>query len=245
MRRLLVWCLAVLALTATLVSCRTATVVIVPTLAPSERPFPLLPAPTKVIGMMYNFPSREGEPDHDPGFYVRSANALTTDGAAIAMPQVYDTVYYEAELVVIIGKRARRVSETEASGHILGYTCGMDGTPIVTDADGSRNLARSIGGKSIDGIAPVGPRIASQLNVSGHDIILRINGEEVERANTNDFVLSPALVVSQLSEFFTLEPGDMIFMGASRLVPQMTAGHEVEVEITGIGILRHTVEGRR
>ena len=245
MRRSFVGCLTLLALAAILGSCRTETVVLVPSLAPSDRPFPLLPAPSKVVGMMFNFPPREDQPDQDPGFYIRSANALAKDGTEIAIPEMYDTVSYEAELVLIVGKRARNVAVEDALDYILGFTCGMDGTPVVNDADGNRNLARSLGGKSVDGIAPVGPRMVPRLNASGHDIILRINGEEIERASTNDFVLSPEHVVSQLSRFFTLEPGDMIFMGASRLVPKMTPGHEVEVEITGIGVLRHTVAGRR
>ncbi len=213
-----------------------------PDLVPSELPrarlFELLPPPTKAIGIMKNFPPLDPDvPVAKPGFFVRAASSLARAGDPIVLPHAYDTVLYEAELVIIIGRRARNVSVDEAEEFIYGYTCGMDGSPSVTDADGQLQLAPSLAGKSADGIAPVGGRIVRSLGASGHDIILRVNGRELERTNTDHMVMGPAELVSMVSQSITLEVGDVIFTGASKAIPKMRAGDVVEVEITGVGIL--------
>lgn len=202
----------------------------------AQGPLPGTVAPTKAIGMMANFPPAEpkAEPSQ-PAFFVRAAGAVARGGDPIVLPTFYETVLYEAELVIVIGRRARNVSQEEAAGCILGYTCGMDGSPLVLDEDGQRDPARSLAGKSADGVAPIGPRIVPKLDPEGHDIVLRINGEEVERANTRNLVWQPKRIVSELSRALTLEPGDVIFAGARKAIPKMRAGDVVEVEIEGIG----------
>jgi 2-keto-4-pentenoate hydratase/2-oxohepta-3-ene-1,7-dioic acid hydratase in catechol pathway len=199
--------------------------------------------------MMHNFPPVEslpaGESPPEPGFFVRAAGAIGRHGVPIVMPERYDTVLYEGELVIVIGGRASRVSEDEAAACILGYTCGMDGSPLVVDPAGERDPARSIFGKSADGIAPVGPVLIRELDPAGHEILLRVNGEEIERANTRDLIWSPSRIVSELSQRVALEPGDLIFAGARRAVPRMQPGDTIEVEISGIGVLRTTVIGAR
>lgn len=199
-------------------------------------PLPGTVPPTKAIGMMANFPPVEpGVDQPPPAFFVRAAGAVARGGDPIVLPVFYDTVLYEGELVIVIGRRARNVSPAEAARCILGYTCGMDGSPLVLDENGQRDPARSLAGKSADGIAPIGPRVVPKLDPQGHDIVLRINGEEVERANTRDLVWPPERIVSELSHALTLEPGDVIFAGARNAIPKMRAGDVVEVEIDGIG----------
>lgn len=199
------------------------------------------PAPTKGIGMMRNFPPPPGETQDPPGFFVRSAGAISRHGAPIALPRALDTVLYEGELVIVIGRRAHRVTPAQAEACILGYTCGMDGSPTFVDSQGKPDLARSLAGKSTDGIAPVGPRLIPRLDPAGHAITLRVNGKVVERANTKDFIWSPARIVSEISQTVTLEPGDVIFCGAKQAVPRLTPGDVVEVEIEGIGVLKNRV----
>jgi 2-keto-4-pentenoate hydratase/2-oxohepta-3-ene-1,7-dioic acid hydratase in catechol pathway len=197
-----------------------------------------VPAPTKGLGMMCNFPPLEpGKEQGPPEFFVRAAGAVGRAGEPIVMPRRYGTVLYEGELVVVIGKRARAVTPAEARECIAGYTCGMDGSPLVLDAKGERDPARSLAGKSADGIAPVGPELVRSLKAEGHDIILRRNGKEVERANTRDLIWDPPRMVSELSQRLTLEPGDVIFSGARRAIEKMEPGDTVEVEIEGIGVL--------
>lgn len=200
------------------------------------------PAPTKGIGMMYNFPPLEGEaPPAGPAFFVRAAGSVTWDDRPIAIPKALDTILYEGELVIVLGKRASRVTPEEAVACIAGYTCGMDGSPLIVDAEGNRDAARSIAGKSVDGVAPVGPELVRELDPKGHVIVLRINGKEVERANTKDLIWDPPRIVSEISKTVSLEPGDLIFCGARKAVPMMKPGDEVEVDIEGIGVLRRTV----
>jgi 2-keto-4-pentenoate hydratase/2-oxohepta-3-ene-1,7-dioic acid hydratase in catechol pathway len=201
--------------------------------------------PTKGIGMMHNYPPLEppadGSPPPPPAFFVRAAGSISGPGKKIVIPKALDTILYEGELVVVIGRTASRVSEAEAARCIRGYTCGMDGSPLVLGPDGARDPARSLAGKSADGMAPVGPRVVERLDPNGHEIVLRINGVEVERASTNDLIWRPARIVSEVSKTVALEPGDVIFCGARRAVPKMQPGDVVEVEISGIGVLRNEV----
>jgi 2-keto-4-pentenoate hydratase/2-oxohepta-3-ene-1,7-dioic acid hydratase in catechol pathway len=198
-----------------------------------------VPLPTKGIGMMFNYPPLEpGKEQGEPAFFVRAAGAIGRAGEPIVMPRRYETVLYEGELVVVIGKRARAVTPAEASECIAGYTCGMDGSPFVPDAKGERDPARSLAGKSADGIAPVGPHLVKSLKPEGHAIILRRNGKEVERANSRDLIWDPPRLVSEISQCLTLEPGDVIFTGARQAIAKMQPGDTVEVEIEGIGLLR-------
>lgn len=198
-------------------------------------PIPGAPRPTQGIGVMYNYPPADGSaPTKAPGFFLRSPGAITPAGTDIPMPRAYERFLYEAELVIVIGRRARNVSEAEAPAHILGYTVGMDGSPSVTDADGEADLARSLFGKSADGVAPVGSRLVGSLDPEGHDVVLRVNGEEVDRVSTKKLRWGPARLVSELSRLITLEPGDVIYTGAHRPVPRMKVGDVVEVEVEGI-----------
>jgi 2-keto-4-pentenoate hydratase/2-oxohepta-3-ene-1,7-dioic acid hydratase in catechol pathway len=205
------------------------------------------PGPTKGLGMMYNFPPLEegGEPPPAPAFFVRAAGSISRDGAPIVIPRALDTILYEGELVIVMGRRASRVTPEEAEACILGYTCGMDGSPLVRDSEGERDPARSLAGKSADGVAPVGPRLVPELDPAGHAIVLRVNGEEVERANTRDLILDGPEVVSLISRTVTLEPGDVIFCGARKAVPELEEGDTVEVEIEGIGVLKNTVRAEK
>lgn len=196
-------------------------------------------APTKGIGMMSNFPSPES--DAEPAFFVRSAGSISRHNVPIEIPKALDTILYEGELVIVMGRRAHRVTEQQAKACIRGFTCGMDGSPLILDDQGERDPARSLAGKSADGIAPVGPRLVPRLDPNGHAITLKVNGRIVQQANTRDFVWKPARVVSEISKTVTLEPGDVIFCGATRAIPRMTPGDVVEVEIDGIGVLRNTI----
>jgi len=199
--------------------------------------------PTKGFGMMFNFPPVEGTPAPvpPPGYFVRAASSLSEPDAKIEIPRGVDTILYESELAIVIGTRARRVSEAGAAACIAGYTCGMDGSPLILDANGERDAARSIAGKSFDGVAPVGTQLVTKLAPGGHEVVLRVNGEEVDRSNTRDLIWQPERIVSEISQKVTLEPGDVIFCGANKAVPKMRPGDVVEVEISGIGVMRNEV----
>lgn len=210
-----------------------------------------LPLP-KVVGMVFNFPLPPGTPSQGPPtFFVRSWGAITVDeDRPVILPATLqgagatDHVNYEAELVIIMGQRARNVPEAQAANHILGFTAGMDGTPFVVDPAGNRDVLRSVALKSLDGFAPIAKKVVKKLNPAGHDVVLRINGAEVERANTNDLIWGPNRIVAELSKLMTLEAGDLIFAGARRQVDGLRAGDSFEVEVEGVASLsRQIVSG--
>ncbi len=207
---------------------------------------PGAPPATKAIGMMYNYPSLDpAKPSPPPGFFVRAATSLARHGDSISIPEALPRVLYEGELVVVIGQHATKMTPELAKRCILGYTCGMDGSPEVLDARGERDVARSIAGKSADGIAPVGPILVENLDISTAEVVLRVNGKEVERARPRELVWDVPTLISRISQTVTLNPGDVIFTGATRAVPKLEPGDEVDVEIAGIGTLRNkVVQGR-
>lgn len=202
------------------------------------------PPPTKGISIVSNVRSAAADaPVPEPFFAVRAAGAISGPGDALVIPPAVPELDYEGELAIVIGRRASRVSPEDAQQYIRGYTCGMDGTAVYRTADGALDWGRSLAGKSVDGIAPVGGGMVDALDPQGHDVVLRINGEEKERFRTTDLVWDPHRIVSEVSQTVTLEPGDVIYTGTRRPIPRMAPGDVVEVEISGICTLRNPVVG--
>ncbi|MBI4585202.1 MAG: fumarylacetoacetate hydrolase family protein [Planctomycetes bacterium] len=198
-----------------------------------------VPKPTKAIGILNNYPpSDPTQPARMPAFFVRAAGAISAHGDELKVSRVYDTILYEGELVAVVKKRAQAVSLEEAKDFILGYTCGMDGSPEVLDEEGEPDVARSLAGKSADHVAPVGPWVVSGIDPALQEVQLRVNGKVVERSHTRNLTWNPERLVHEVTKTVTLEPGDLIFTGATRAVPQFAPGDFVEVEITDVGILK-------
>ena len=153
-------------------------------------------------------------------------------------------VDYEAELVIVIGRRAHNISENDASQFILGYTCGND----VTARDCQRDDGQWTRGKSFDTFAPLGPWIETQLNPDTCNIRCRLNGRVMQDSNTKDLIFNSRQLVSYLSRCMTLLPGTVIMtgtpagVGAARKPPVfLSNGDSIEVDIEGIGVLRNPV----
>lgn len=213
----------------------------IPQLALHKEKHPV-PKPTKVIGLIANYPPADASaPVGSPAFFVRSVNALIAHGEIVPVPEGYDSVLYEGELVIVIGKQASKVKPEEAGDCILGYTCGMDGSPVKLNADGERDVARSLAGKSADSVAPVGPWVVKGIDPAEQEIQIRVNGELVERCHARDLIWDPLRIITEISRNITLEPGDLIFTGASRAIPKFRPGDRVEVEITDVGILSNYI----
>jgi 2-keto-4-pentenoate hydratase/2-oxohepta-3-ene-1,7-dioic acid hydratase in catechol pathway len=203
-----------------------------------------VPQPTKTIGMINNYPPADGSaPVAAPAFFVRSPNALAAHGDVLEIPQDFSSVLYEGELVIVIGETASRVSPEQAARCILGYTCGMDGSPLALDAEGKRDVARSLAGKSADGIAPVGPYVVDAIDGAAQKIELRVNGQTADAVSTAELIWKPERIIAEVSRTITLEPGDLIFTGARRAIPEFRPGDRVDVEISGIGILTNHIAG--
>jgi 2-keto-4-pentenoate hydratase/2-oxohepta-3-ene-1,7-dioic acid hydratase in catechol pathway len=175
--------------------------------------------------------------------FIKASTALTGPDHPIILPSVApNEVDYEAELVVVIGKRCRNVSEDHALDYVLGYTCGND----VSARDCQRqSLAR---GKSFDTFAPLGPWIETKLDPDSCAISSRLNGETMQNSNTSDLIFNVRQLISYLSNSTTLLPGTSIMTGTpsgvgfARKPPVfLKVDDVVEVEIAGIGTLRNPV----
>lgn len=219
----------------------------------TDRCFPLaavrvLPPcqPAKLIGLWNNFHERavqEGlqRPAHPP-YFIKAANCYAAHGDAIRCPAGYaGMVVFEAELGIVIGRRATAVSVQEATAAIFGYTCVND----VTARDLMRldpAFVHWTRAKSFDTFGPLGPVIATGIDPAGLRVRAIVNGTERQNYPVSDMFFSPAEIVSRLSHDMTLEPGDVIACGTSVGAGSLQQGDIVEIAIDGIGRLVNRFE---
>jgi 2-keto-4-pentenoate hydratase/2-oxohepta-3-ene-1,7-dioic acid hydratase in catechol pathway len=212
-----------------------------------------LPAvyPSKILAIGRNYVDHAIEggaaPPEAPLLFNKLTNSLSAHDAPIVLPSISNKVDYEAELAVVIGRRAKRVSEAEALEYVFGYT-------LIDDVS-ARDLQFGDGqwtrGKGLDTFAPLGPFITTRdeiKDVQALKIEGRLNGEVMQSSNTGKMIFKVAYVVSYLSQGITLEPGDVIAtgtpdgVGVFRKPPVLLkAGDVFEVEIEGLGTLRNPV----
>jgi 2-keto-4-pentenoate hydratase/2-oxohepta-3-ene-1,7-dioic acid hydratase in catechol pathway len=202
------------------------------------------------VGLNYALHAKEGGhpiPTY-PSFFLRVPTSLTAPGAPVIRPKVSIQLDYECELTIVIGKGGRHIPEARALDHVFGYTLFND----VSVRDFQRKTTQWTPGKNFDSTGPLGPWVvtADELppGASGLHIQTRVNGEVMQDSNTSDMIFSTANVIATLSEFMTLEPGDIIATGTpsgvahARKPPAwMKAGDRVEVELEGIGVLSNPI----
>ncbi len=199
--------------------------------------------PSKIICVGRNYAAHAKElgnpiPTH-PMLFFKPPSALLEPGGTIVIPAVSQQVEYEAEIGVVIGRRASKVSAVEAMQYVRGFTCGNDVTcRDLQKPDGQWGRA-----KGFDTFCPVGPMIAEGLDWTTLEVIGRVNGEERQRASVSDMIFSIPVLIEYISGIMTLEPGDLILTGTPEGVGRLHPGDVVEVEIPGVGILRNTVAG--
>ena len=182
----------------------------------------------------------EFPPQADVGY--RANNALVATDEAIVIPRdATDQVQYEGELVVVIGKPCKRVSEAQALDYVFGYTIGND-VSERTWQRGDRTLWR---GKNTDTFKPMGPWIVTGLDPDTLRVIIRLNGQEMFSYAVKDAIFGVRQFISRMSQYLTLHPGDVLWMGTDGATENMKDGDLVEVEIPGIGVLRNPVVRER
>ena len=205
-------------------------------LAPVESP--------RLIGVGLNYAAHAAESGKEhpaqPMVFMLPSTAVIGPGDAIVYPLQGDNVHFEGELAVVIGRRARRVSETEALDYVLGYTCGNDVSERVIQA-AEMDLGCLLVGKGFDTFKPLGPWIETNVDPTGLRLRTHLNGETRQDANTSDLIFSVPRLVAYLSEAITLLPGDVIMTGTPSGVGPLAPGDVVEIEIEGIGSLRNNV----
>jgi 2-keto-4-pentenoate hydratase/2-oxohepta-3-ene-1,7-dioic acid hydratase in catechol pathway len=185
----------------------------------------------------------------EPIVFCKMPTAMIGPGDPIVLPKASGEVDYEAELVVVIGKRLKNVSEAQALEGIFGYSIGHD----VSARDWQKNKPGKqwFLGKSFDTFAPLGPAIvtADELpDVSNLRVQCRINGETLQDSTSKELIFKPGELIAYISQVMTLEPGDVIYtgtppgVGVARTPPRfLRSGDLVEIEIESLGILTNPV----
>lgn len=173
-----------------------------------------------------------------PDVGYRSANALIGHGEAIVIPaDATDRVEYEGEIVGVIGREARHLTEANALECLLGYTIGND-VSERTWQKSDRTMWRA---KNTDTFKPMGPWIETDVDLGSMRTKVRVNGDEKIDFETNDMLFGMATYLARITRYITLYPGDVIWMGTEGKAEPIKHGDEVEIEITGIGTLRNPV----
>jgi 2-keto-4-pentenoate hydratase/2-oxohepta-3-ene-1,7-dioic acid hydratase in catechol pathway len=195
--------------------------------------------PSKVLAVGLNYRSHlEGRTaPKKPEIFFVPASALLEPGGIIRIPPDAKNLHYEGELVLVIGRKTRKVSASEAKNCILGCTCGND----VSERDWQKNDLQWWRAKGCDTFAPLGPAIALDFDWTRSGVQTRLNGNVVQSGRFNELLFDPPAIVSHVSQYVTLFPGDVIYTGTPGSTQAMKPGDQVEVEIEGIGVLRNTV----
>jgi 2-keto-4-pentenoate hydratase/2-oxohepta-3-ene-1,7-dioic acid hydratase in catechol pathway len=205
---------------------------------------PLIPRTFYCAGLNYakhvrEAANRRGEipniPDRAEIGY-RAQNALIAHDEDVIIPaDATDKIHYEGELVVVIGKKAKHLSEKDALACVFGYTIGND-VSERTWQKMDRGLWRA---KNVDTFKPMGPWIETDVDLDAMETTVRLNGKDSNHFKTNDMVFGIQQFIAEMTKYFTLHPGDVIWMGTDGSSPDIKAGDVVEIDITGIGTLRN------
>lgn len=202
---------------------------------------PVIPR-SKVIGIARNYRDHAAELGNEvpaePMMFLKPNTSVIGPGDAIVRPTQSERTDYEGELAAVIGRVAKNVSVEDALDYVFGYTIGND----VTARDLQKTDGQWARAKGFDTFCPLGPAIETEFTPSGDvRIVTRVNGEVRQDGALGEMVHSVAEFISYASHAFTLLPGDVILAGTPAGVGPFVAGDIVEVEITGLGVLRNPV----
>jgi 2-keto-4-pentenoate hydratase/2-oxohepta-3-ene-1,7-dioic acid hydratase in catechol pathway len=202
-------------------------------------------APTKILALAGNYRSHLGDasPRPNPEPFYKPPSCQQNPGDPIVLPPGAKAVHFECELVIVIGKETRRVSEAQARQSIFGVTCGNDVSERIWQNDPKVKDVQWWRAKGADTFGPTGPVIATGIDYGNLKIETRLNGKVMQQDSTSHLVHNCEKIVSFISQAVTLYPGDLIFTGTPGKTSPMKAGDIVEVEIEGIGVLRNPVQG--
>jgi 2-keto-4-pentenoate hydratase/2-oxohepta-3-ene-1,7-dioic acid hydratase in catechol pathway len=212
---------------------------------------PVQPVNVIAIGLNYRRHAAEGgaQIPGEPLIFVKLTTSVIGPGDPIVLPaSAPDEVDYEAELAVVIGKTARKVSEAEALQYVLGYTCANDVSARDCQVRRDKQWSRA---KGFDTFCPLGPCLVidPKVNPNAYPIKTRLNDQVMQNSNTADMIFPVPFLVSYLSHQFTLLPGTVIVtgtpegVGCARKPPVfLRPGDTISVEIDGIGVLTNPVQ---
>lgn len=215
-----------------------------PDLSPEGLRFlpPVMPSKIVCVGLNYrDHAIEQNKPlPEEPLIFIKPTSAVIGPGAAIQVPEWAGRVDHEAELGLVIGRRASRVSLNKAHDYILGLTCVND----VTSRDLQKKDGQFTRAKGFDTFAPIGPCIA--VGLEGRDLQVRgyVNGDLRQDSRTRELIFTISELVEFITAVMTLEPGDIISTGTPSGVGPIKAGDQVTVHVEGVGALTNPVVAR-
>lgn len=199
-------------------------------------------SPTKILCVGQNYRAHARELDNpvpdQPLLFLKPPSALRADGDPIVLPPDSERVDHEGEIAVVIGKRARHVSESEALEVVAGYAPLND----VTARDLQSVDAQWTRAKGFDTFCPVGQTVPGPADWRELEVICRVDGEVRQHGHATDMVFGIPALIAYASRIMTLEPGDLLATGTPEGVGRLLPGQTVEVELVGLGRVANPVE---
>ncbi|MDZ7730240.1 MAG: fumarylacetoacetate hydrolase family protein [Natrialbaceae archaeon] len=198
--------------------------------------------PTKIVCIGKNYADHADEMGGDvpdrPMLFLKPPNTVAGHGDTVTVPAGKARIDHEAELGVVIDEQCRHVDETEAMDVVRGYTCMND----LSNRDDQFQEQNWVRGKAFDGAAPIGPVIATPEEVPP-DAFVRsaVNGERRQDGSREQLIFDVPALIAEITQYLTLEPGDVIATGTPAGVGPLEDGDSVSIEVEGIGTLEHTV----
>ena len=195
--------------------------------------------PRKVVAAGLNYRSHLGgaEPAEYPGLFDKHATSLIGHGAEITYYEDASNLHFEGEMVLIIGRTARNVSVEDAPDYIFAVAPGND----ISERIWQGSDLQWFRAKGADTFGPVGPVMARGVNYDDLLLQTRVNGETLQSQRTSDLLFDSSFLVSYISRYVTLEPGDMVFTVTPGTTSAMQPGDVVEIELEDVGVLRNTI----
>lgn len=198
--------------------------------------------PGKVIAIGLNYASHLGgrEPADYPGVFAKLPTSIVGPGDAIEKRGDAANLHYEGELVLVIGRAAKEVPTESAADYIFGVTAGND----VSERDWQGADLQWFRAKASDTFGPIGPVVSRGVDYDDLELTTRLNGEVMQQQRTSDLIFDTSNIVSYVSRYVTLMPGDLIFTGTPGSTTAMNDGDLVSVEVETVGILENPVRAR-
>jgi 2-keto-4-pentenoate hydratase/2-oxohepta-3-ene-1,7-dioic acid hydratase in catechol pathway len=207
----------------------------------ARRIAPVTPAKILCVGRNYKAHASElgNEAPPEPLLFLKPSSSILDPDGAIELPprSISERVDHEAELGVIIGKRARRVSREDAAAHIFGFTLVGD----ITARDLQKKDGQWTRAKGMDTFCPTGPVVVTGLDPQALTLTCRVNGQQRQHGTTADMIFTVADLIAYASQVMTLEVGDLLVTGTPSGVGPLVAGDRLEITIAEIGTLRASV----
>ena len=200
---------------------------------------PVVPSKVVCVGRNYRAHAKElgNEVPKEPLLFIKPSTSVIGPGGEIRIPEASKEVHHEAELAVVVGRTLSRASAAEAREAVFGWTCLDD----VTARDIQRAEQHFTRAKGYDTFCPIGPVVETDLDPLEVVVTCRVNGEQRQRGHTKDMVVDPYALLAFVSQIMTLLPGDVVSTGTPEGVGPIRRGDWVEVEVSGIGVLKNPV----